>query len=79
MLNTAQEYLTVPEVAQRLAVPKNSVRRYIYRGWLKATKWGRGNAPWRIKLTDLEEFISGGNAADQRSGAGSGNAERSND
>jgi excisionase family DNA binding protein len=47
--------LTVLEVGQILRISKNSVRKLVRRGRLKAIRFGRA---FKIKQQDLEEFIS---------------------
>lgn len=51
---TAQELLTVSEVAVRLRVSNRSVLRYIKAKRLRAVKIGQ----WRIKETDLDRFLA---------------------
>lgn len=46
--------LTVKETADYLKMDIETIRRYIYRKSLKAYKVGK---EWRIKETDLQEFI----------------------
>lgn len=57
--------LTTREAAKSLKVHINTIWVYILSGKLKATKLG-GNSktkkPWRIKESDLEDFINGGGA-----------------
>ena len=47
---------TAPEVAERLKLHINTVRRYIKEGKLKAFKYA-DNSRWRITSEELEEFI----------------------
>ena len=51
----ATELLTVDEVAARLRLNPQTVRRWIRRGTLPATKIGRKE--WRIKADDLEQRL----------------------
>lgn len=46
--------LTLKEVAERLRLHPNTLRRYIKKGKLAAMKFGR---VWRIEEKDLEEFM----------------------
>ena len=48
--------LTAPEVAERLKIHINTVRRYIKGGKLKAFKYA-DNSRWRITTEELERFI----------------------
>jgi len=51
----ATELLTVDEVAARLRLNPQTVRRWIRRGTLPATKIGRKE--WRIRADDLEQRL----------------------
>lgn len=60
--------LTVREVADRLNVHPETVKRWLRSGRLKGTKlpagrWGRGE--WRIAEEDLQAFLDGGQESDQ--------------
>jgi len=46
--------LTLQEIAERLKLHPNTLRRYIKEGKLAAMKFGR---VWRIEEKDLEEFM----------------------
>ena len=48
--------LTAPEVADRLKLHINTVRKYIKEGKLKAFKYA-DNSRWRITSEELEKFI----------------------
>jgi len=48
--------LTAPEVADRLKLHINTVRKYIKEGKLKAFKYS-DNSRWRITSEELEKFI----------------------
>ena len=50
------DLLTAPEVAERLKLHINTVRRYIKDGKLKAFKYA-DNSRWRITNEELERFI----------------------
>ena len=47
------QYLTVSEVAKKLAITKESVRDLIRNKQMRAVKIGQ----WKIKPADLEAFI----------------------
>jgi len=56
---TTDTLLSTKQVAEYLNVDNLSVRTYIKNGWLKAHKLGNGkNGVWRIKNSDLQEFIN---------------------
>lgn len=46
--------LTIEEVAERLKLHPNTVRRYARWGKLPAVKFGR---VWRVEEKDLEDFV----------------------
>jgi len=48
--------LTAPQAAEKLQVHVNTIYRYISLGILKAYKPNNGR--WRIKVEDLEAFIT---------------------
>ena len=51
---TEGQFHTVEEVAERLQVSDQTVRRWVKSGKLKAYKPGR---EWRVKPSDLETFL----------------------
>lgn len=53
----AQEWCTSDEVAERLRVRVESVRRWTRDGVLKGTRFGRG---YRYAAADVEEFMRHG-------------------
>lgn len=60
----ATEFLTVDDVAKRLKLNAQTVRRWIRRGLLPAAKLG--GKEWRVQLDDLERVTAG--PVDQRRG-----------
>lgn len=46
--------LTLKEIAERLKLHPNTLRRYIKEGKLPAMKFGR---VWRVEEEDLKEFM----------------------
>lgn len=50
-------FLTVTEVAQRLRVNPESVRRWLRQGRLKGFRFGGDKAGYRIPASELERFI----------------------
>ena len=55
-------YLTVKQVCEYIGIKDTeTIYRYIRQKKLKAYKLGgkNSNRPWRIKLTDLELFVTG--------------------
>jgi len=54
MNNQEEKFYTIPEIAEMLNVSERSINRYIKSGKLRASKIGW----WRIKKSDLEEFLN---------------------
>jgi excisionase family DNA binding protein len=55
--------LTVPEVAERLRVSQETVRRYLRRGWLKGLVLGGRSTGYRIEEEELERFLAANRGA----------------
>lgn len=55
-----ERLLTVQEVAQRLNLTYETVRRYVHDGRLKGVKFGNRGG-WRIRERDLEAFLEANN------------------
>jgi excisionase family DNA binding protein len=53
------EWLTVAEIAERLKVSDQVVRRWLRRGDLEGTDLG-GRAGYRVKASDLAAFLERG-------------------
>jgi excisionase family DNA binding protein len=53
------ELLTVAEVAQRLKLHQETVRRWIREGKLPAIRLGRTQAGYRVRKSDLQLFLAG--------------------
>jgi excisionase family DNA binding protein len=53
-MENIKEYLTVPEVAEKLGLTDEWIRDLIRKKEIKAVKIGQ----WKIKPDDLEEFIN---------------------
>ena len=53
-----QELLTVPEIALRLKVHQETVRRWLREGRLRGRNFG-GKMGYRIKAEDLVAFLEG--------------------
>ena len=51
-------YLTVEQVAERLQVHEETVRRWIRGGQLRGNLINR-RAGWRVRQSDLERFLAG--------------------
>lgn len=51
-----EHWLTVGEVAKRVGVNEDTVRRWLRAGQLEGKPLG-GRAGWRIKETDLQRFM----------------------
>jgi excisionase family DNA binding protein len=56
-----QQYLTVPEVAQRLTLSEEVVRRWLRSGKLRGTLLSR-RAGYRIPTCEVERVLKGGPA-----------------
>ena len=52
-MENIEQYLTVPEVAKKLGLTDEWIRDLIRKKEIKAVKIGQ----WRIKPSDLQEFI----------------------
>jgi excisionase family DNA binding protein len=52
-MENIKEYLTVPEVAEKLGLTDEWIRDLIRKKEIKAVKIGQ----WKIKPEDLEDFI----------------------
>ncbi len=53
-MENIKDYLTVPEVAEKLGLTDEWIRDLIRKKEIKAVKIGQ----WKIKPEDLEEFIN---------------------
>ena len=51
----AKEYLTLTEVAQKLGVSDETIRRWLVKGNLKGYHFGK---PWRVRPHDLAALIN---------------------
>jgi excisionase family DNA binding protein len=56
-MNVDRNYLLSNEVAQMLDVSPATVRSWIAKGWLKATKLSKFTRNYRIDRADLNEFL----------------------
>ena len=56
MSTEPERLLTVEEVATRLNLHPETIRRYLQRGLLKGVKFGNRGG-WRIKESDLDDFM----------------------
>jgi excisionase family DNA binding protein len=54
----SERLLTVADVAERLAVNPETVRRWLRAGRLKGFSLGSDKAGWRIREGDLAAFVS---------------------
>jgi excisionase family DNA binding protein len=52
----SERLMTVQEVAERLHLAYETVRRYVHDGRLKGVKFGNRGG-WRIRERDLEAFL----------------------
>lgn len=53
-----EKLLTVKQVADIMSVDEKTIRNWIQRGDLRAVNIGRLRPEYRIRPTDLDEFIS---------------------
>jgi len=49
--------MTVPEVAERLRLKPETVRRWIRRGKLRAISFGSDRAGLRVRRSEVERFV----------------------
>lgn len=54
---TAERFLTVPEVAERIRVSTWTVKSWLRSGRLRGYRPGGTKAGWRVKETDLTAFL----------------------
>ncbi len=54
---TVDQMLTIQQVTDRLQIADETVYRYIRQGKLKAVRVG---GLWRVRESDLERFLQGG-------------------
>jgi excisionase family DNA binding protein len=57
VFRTGETHLSVPTVAVRLQIHRNTVSGWVRRGWLKAQRLG---GRWRIEREPLEHFLKYG-------------------
>jgi excisionase family DNA binding protein len=56
-------FLTVPEVAERVRVAPETVRRWLRSGRLRGVLPGGTKSGWRIPESELRRFLSGAEKA----------------
>ena len=56
-MTTNDQLLTVPEVAARLGISTEGVRRRITAGQIRAIKLGQGSSALRIAASDLHSYL----------------------
>lgn len=54
------ELLTVDEVAQRLKINAQTIRRWLREGRLNGTSLGTRQAGWRVPASEVHRFIEQG-------------------
>lgn len=53
-----EQLLTVPQVAERLQVGQETIRRWLRDESLRGVRFGQGRATeWRVDPKDLQDFI----------------------
>jgi excisionase family DNA binding protein len=58
MMAIDEKFLTVAEVADKLAVSPRTVSRWLSEGRIKGIKLGGKKTGWRIRPSELEKFIA---------------------
>jgi excisionase family DNA binding protein len=53
-------HLTVEQVAERLALSEETVRRWLRSGKLKGVRIGERRSGWRVPETEVQRILSGG-------------------
>lgn len=59
-MTSTEEYLLVPEAAQRLRVHVNTVRRWLREGTLHGVKPGGDKSGYRISIQAIEDLLARG-------------------
>lgn len=54
------KHLTVEEVAKRLSLSHETIRRWLRSGHIKGVRIGVRRAGWRIPESEVERVLSGG-------------------
>ena len=62
------KYLTVEQVAQRLQVHPETVRRWLREGRMRGHRLGP-RAPYRIPATEVERFLASQNGDEEKAAA----------
>ena len=57
------ELLTVPEVARRLRLNPETVRRWLRQGKIKGSLMGGDRGGWRVAASEVERFLQAGGVA----------------
>jgi excisionase family DNA binding protein len=58
MTEDVERFLTVEQVAERLQVPQDTVRRWLRERRLIGARLGGRKSGWRIRETALDRFIA---------------------
>ena len=56
-MGTADRLLTVGEVARRLAMSDETIRRWLRAGRLRGVRLGARRAGWRVSEADLDTYL----------------------
>jgi excisionase family DNA binding protein len=62
-MSAENRLLTVPEVAERLRVTPETVRRWLRSGRIQGVALGSDRAGWRIQESEVTRIIEAGKAA----------------
>jgi excisionase family DNA binding protein len=59
-MDDEEQLLTVAQVARRLGLNEETIRRWIKAGKLRAIRFGSNRAGYRIKRSDVNAIMTGG-------------------
>jgi excisionase family DNA binding protein len=54
-----EELLTVKEVAERLRLSEETIRRWARKGQLRAVRMGATRGGWRVYASDVADLLAG--------------------
>ena len=63
---STEPWVTLQEVAKHLQIAEDTVRRWVDKKGLPATRAGR---VWRFKLSEVDEWLRAGGATDSQEGS----------
>ncbi len=62
----SDELLTVPEVARRLKVSEETLRRWLRAGKIRGRRLGATRTGWRISASELRRFLGENDSGSRR-------------